>query len=159
MNGQIYALSREFLTNIEENPATNWCTLGRMTEDIETRVAGVCGILNAAHAQLVKLVAEVVETRAWDVPGIRTAEQWVAWKTGFSFVRAKQIVQIAGRSTELPVTLQTFTDGELSIDQVAVVAKYTPPRTMLRLPRSRSMQRCRSFEPSSGRTGRLWSRR
>ena len=99
-----------------------------MTADIETRVAGVCGILNAAHAQLVNLVAEVVETRAWDVPGIRTAEQWVAWNTGFSFARAKQIVQIAGRSTELPVTLQTFTDGELSIDQVAVVAKYTPPR-------------------------------
>ena len=101
--------------------------MGR-AEDLVSRLAAVCGVLNAAHAQLVQLVGEVVETGVWDVPGVRTIEQWLAWKTGLSSARAKQTVQIASRSKELPVTMQTFADGEVSIDQVAVVAKYTPAR-------------------------------
>jgi Domain of unknown function (DUF222)/HNH endonuclease len=99
-----------------------------MADDLEARLAAVCGVLNAAHAQLIQLVAEVVDTGVWDVPGVRTVEQWVAWKTGLAPARAKQTVQIASRSHELPVTLQSFAEGEVSIDQVAVVAKFTPAR-------------------------------
>jgi Domain of unknown function (DUF222)/HNH endonuclease len=99
-----------------------------MAEDLEARLASVCGVLNAAHAQLVQLVAEAVESGVWDVAGIRTAEQWIAWKTGIASARAKQMVQIASRSTELPVSMQTFADGEVSIDQIAVVTKFTPAR-------------------------------
>jgi Domain of unknown function (DUF222) len=94
--------------------------------DLETRIADVCGVLNAAHAQLVTLIAEAVETGVWDVAGIRGPQHWVAWKTGFSPARAKQIVHIATRSVDLPVTMNAFMDGELAIDQVAVVAKYVP---------------------------------
>jgi Domain of unknown function (DUF222) len=94
--------------------------------ELETRIADVCGVLNAAHAQLVTLIAEAVETGVWDVAGIRSPQHWVAWKTGFSPARAKQIVHIATRSAFLPVTMGAFTDGELAIDQVAVVAKYVP---------------------------------
>jgi hypothetical protein len=64
----------------------------------------------------------------WDVPGVRTAEQWIAWKTGIASARSKQMVQIASRSNELPVSMQTFADGEVSIDQIAVVTKFTPAR-------------------------------
>ena len=95
-------------------------------EDLETRLADVCGVLNAAHAQLVSLVAEALETGAWDVPGVRHAQHWVAWKTGLSPSRAKQIVQIASRTAELPVTLGMFADGELAVDQVAVVSRFVP---------------------------------
>jgi Domain of unknown function (DUF222)/HNH endonuclease len=116
------------LTKLTHRECANWCTIEGMAEDLETRLAAVCGVLNAAHAQLVQLVAEVVECGAWDVPGIRSVEQWVAWKGGFSSARAKQVVEISGRSNELPITLQSFADGEVSIDQVAVVAKYTPAR-------------------------------
>ena len=128
LDGRICALNRYFLTNLTNAETTNWCTLMDMAEDLESRLAAVCGVLNAAHAQLVQLVAEAVNTGEWDVPGIRTVEQWVAWKTALSHARAKQTVQIAARSTELPVTMQTFADREVSIDQVAVVAKYAPAR-------------------------------
>jgi hypothetical protein len=94
--------------------------------ELETRIADVCGVLNAAHAQLVTLIAEAVETGVWDVASIRSPQHWVAWKTGFSPARAKQIVHIASRSVDLPVTMNAFTNGELAIDQVAVVAKYVP---------------------------------
>jgi hypothetical protein len=116
------------LTDLTVLSITNWCTLEGMAEDLETRLAAVCGVLNAAHAQLVQLVGEVVETGMWDVPGIRTAEQWIAWKTGIASARSKQMVQIASRSNELPVSMQTFADGEVSIDQIAVVTKFTPAR-------------------------------
>ena len=39
--------------------------------------------------------------------------------------RAKQIVAIGRRQTELPVTFGAFAEGRLSVDQVAVVAKRT----------------------------------
>jgi Domain of unknown function (DUF222)/HNH endonuclease len=116
------------LTDLTVRAVTNWCTIVGMAEDLETRLAAACGVLNAAHAQLVQLVAEVVKTGIWDVPGIRTAEQWIAWKTGVASARAKQMVQIASRSHELPVSMQTFADGEVSIDQIAVVTKFTPAR-------------------------------
>jgi Domain of unknown function (DUF222)/HNH endonuclease len=128
LHGQICALSRYFLTILKFQARTNWCTIEGMAEDLETRLAAVCGVLNAAHAQLVQLMAEVVETGVWDVPGVRTAEQWLAWKSGLSSARAKQFVHIAKRSNELPATMQSFVDGEVSIDQVAVVARYTPAR-------------------------------
>jgi hypothetical protein len=96
------------------------------TADLETRFANVCGVLNAAHALLVSLVAEALETGAWEVPGVRCAQHWVAWKAGLSPARAKQIVQIASRTSELPVTLSMFAAGELAIDQVAVVSRFVP---------------------------------
>jgi Domain of unknown function (DUF222)/HNH endonuclease len=96
------------------------------TADLDTRIADVCGVLNAAHAQLVTLVAEALETNTWAVPGVRCAQHWLAWKAGLSPARSKQIVQIASRSSELPVTLSLFADGELAIDQVAVVSRFVP---------------------------------
>jgi Domain of unknown function (DUF222)/HNH endonuclease len=96
------------------------------TADLETRLADVCGVLNAAHAHLVSLVAEALETGAWEVPGVRCAQHWVAWKAGLSPARAKQIVQIASRTSELPVTHAMFAAGELAIDQVAVVSRFVP---------------------------------
>ena len=72
--------------------------------DLETRIADVCGVLNAAHAQLVSLVAEALETGAWDVAGIRGPQHWVAWKTGFSPARFKQVVHIASQLTALPIS-------------------------------------------------------
>ena len=59
-------------------------------------------------------------------PGVRSAQHWVAWKTGLSPARAKQIVQIASRTSELPVTHSMFAGGELAIDQVAVVSRFAP---------------------------------
>ena len=93
---------------------------------LEDRIARVCGHLNVLHAELVALTAESLATGAWCGQGIISASHWVAWQTGVSPERAKQIVHIAERSTELPVSYAAFTDGLLSIDQMAVVAKRAP---------------------------------
>ena len=57
--------------------------------EIEAALSEVCGQLNAAHARLVALVAEVLASRCWEGAGILTCAQWVAWKTGLSPDRAR----------------------------------------------------------------------
>jgi Domain of unknown function (DUF222) len=94
--------------------------------DIEKEVAEVCGILNVAHARLVDLVVEVLENDLWSGHGVNSPEFWVAWQTGMSPSRGKTIVDIARRRVDLPATLAAFSAGELSVDQVGAIAKYTP---------------------------------
>ena len=94
--------------------------------EIEAALSEVCGQLNAAHARLVALVAEVLASRCWEGAGILTCEQWVAWKTGLSPGRARDLVAVASRQGELPVTMAAFSAGELAVDQVVVVARHVP---------------------------------
>jgi len=96
-------------------------------EEIERGLASVCGQLNALHGQLVSLVAQALEERCWEGAGILSVEQWVAWKTGLSPARARDVVQLARRRGSLPATFRSLDDGELSVDQVTVVARHTPP--------------------------------
>jgi Domain of unknown function (DUF222) len=96
-------------------------------QEIEAGLALVCGELNAAHGRLVELVRQALDSRCWEGDGIHTCEQWVAWQTGLSPARARQVVQIARRRAELRVTVAALDAGALSVDQVAVVARHTPP--------------------------------
>lgn len=84
--------------------------------------------LNVLHAALVDAVAEALDGGLCEQWGIRSPEQWLAWQTGLSAGRARQLVHAARRKAELPVTFAAFADGELSLDQVVTVAKYTPAR-------------------------------
>ncbi len=95
-------------------------------ESLAQRIARLCGHLNAVHAQLVDAISEALETNAWHGWGVKTASHWVAWQTGLSPSRARSIVHIAERRHELPATYNAFANGEVAIDQVAVVAKYVP---------------------------------
>ena len=93
---------------------------------LQARIADLCGHLNVLHAQLVQTVVEAIEGDLWMQAGIKSVEHWLAWQTGLSPAHARQLVDTARRSAELPVTFAAFADGELSVDQVAVVAKHTP---------------------------------
>ena len=89
-------------------------------------MAHVCGLMNAATGRLVRLIARVLETEAWQGAGIRSASQWVAWKCGVSPARARSLVLMARRLSELPETRTAFEAGELCEDQVAVVCRHAP---------------------------------
>ena len=52
--------------------------------ELEATLAVVCGELNAAHARLVSLVGDALESNAWHGWGIHSPAQWVAWQTGLS---------------------------------------------------------------------------
>jgi hypothetical protein len=94
--------------------------------EIEAGLAEVCAELNAAHGRLVDLVAAALASRCWEGAGILSCEQWVAWHTGCSPNRARELVAVARRTAELPETVSALRSGGLSMDQVAVVATHTP---------------------------------
>ena len=58
--------------------------------------------------------------------GVRSPEHWLTMRAGLSPFRAKAIVRVARRHGELPTVMGEFADGQLSFDQVAVVARYAP---------------------------------
>ena len=89
-------------------------------------MAEVCGTLNMATGRLVSLIAEVLDTGAWEGWGIRSPEQWVSWKCGLSSGRARRLVAVARRLPELPATRSALQAGELAEDQVAQVCRHAP---------------------------------
>ena len=101
-------------------------TLESLQNRLEADLSVVCGHLNVLHERLVSLTREALETAAWENQGVNTPAAWLAWQTGLAPERAKQIVAMAQRQTELPVTFAAFAEGLLSVDQVAIVAKRTP---------------------------------
>jgi len=98
------------------------------TKRIERRLAEVSGHLNVLHAELVSLMAEVLEGGLWQGWGINTPAWWLAWHTGLSPHRARAVVAAAERFAELPVTMAAFAAGELAVDQVAPIVAYVPSR-------------------------------
>jgi hypothetical protein len=93
---------------------------------LEAALADVCGHLNALDARLVELVADALATEAWCQHGIASPAHWLAWKAGLTRSRAQQLVAIARRRSELPATIAAFERGELSVDQVAPIARRVP---------------------------------
>ena len=114
--------------------------------DLEAEIAGVCGLMNATAARLVALIAQVLEAGTWQVAGIHSPSQWVAWQCGVSPARARSLLSMARRLGELPLTSAAFEAGELCEDQVAVIARHAPAGTdaeMAELARSATVTQLR----------------
>jgi Domain of unknown function (DUF222) len=94
--------------------------------DAEEELASLCGVLNASYARLVTIVAAALVDESWAIAGVRSPEHWLTMRAGLSPFRAKAIVAVARRRGELPTVMGQFADGQLSLDQVMVVARFTP---------------------------------
>ena len=94
--------------------------------DAEQELASLCGVLNQSYARLVAIVAAALADESWAIAGVRSPEHWLTMRAGLSPFRAKAIVTVARRHGELSSVMAAFADGQLSFDQVAVVARYAP---------------------------------
>src|SRR5450759_2918191 len=94
--------------------------------EAEQELASLCGVLNASYARLVAIVAQALVDESWAIAGVRSPEHWLTMRAGLSPFRAKAIVAVPRRHDELPTVMGEFADGQLSLDQVAVVARYAP---------------------------------
>jgi len=101
-------------------------SMGNNADQVEDQIAEVCGILNVATGRLVSLIGRVLATESYAGAGIRSPEQWVAWKCGVSLGRARTLVAMARRLPELPATRAALEAGELAENQVAVICRHTP---------------------------------
>jgi hypothetical protein len=93
---------------------------------LEHELAALCGVLNQSHARLVAIVAQALQDESWAIAGVRSPEHWLVMRAGLSPFRAGQVVAVARRRGELPSVMGEFADGQLSLDQVVVVARYAP---------------------------------
>ena len=69
----------------------------------------------------------MLETEQWAECGIRSPEHWLIVRAGLSPARARDIVTLARRATELAEVVELLGAGRLGVDQASVVARYTPP--------------------------------
>ncbi|WP_460938456.1 DUF222 domain-containing protein, partial [Phycicoccus ginsengisoli] len=90
------------------------------------RTAAVAGALNAAHAELVEIAAQLLEGRHWGDGGFRSVEHYLVVRAGLSPAHARDVAAVARRRAELPVVAGAVAAGELSLDQAAVVAHHVP---------------------------------
>lgn len=85
------------------------------------------GTINVASAELVAVIAEVVEHETWSTAGgIKSPEHWVTWQCGVSPAHAQALVQTARRRAELPRSIELFEAGQITEDVMATVARRTP---------------------------------
>ncbi|HXH59189.1 HNH endonuclease signature motif containing protein [Iamia sp.] len=92
----------------------------------DDELAGVAGVRNAADARLVNLMVRALAEGLWQGHRVHTPVQWLMWRAGVSRQVARRVVALARRAPVLPVTMGMFTEGRLSFDQAATVARYTP---------------------------------
>ena len=109
--------------------STNPLVQARESRQLELweRTAAVAGRLNRAQAELVQIAAELITDRHWGDGGFKTPEHYLVVRAGLSPGHASDIVQVAKRRTELVEASAALDAGELSLDQVAVIARNVPP--------------------------------
>ena len=74
-----------------------------------------------------QIAAELITDRHWGDGGFKTPEHYLVVRAGLSPGHASDIVQVAKRRTELVEASAALDAGELSLDQVAVIARNVPP--------------------------------
>ena len=69
------------------------------------------------------LAARAVETNQWPGDGDRSAEHWLARRTGTTYGAARVALETSARVKGLPATEQAMRDGRLSAERAALVAQ------------------------------------
>jgi hypothetical protein len=96
-------------------------------DSADIAVNDIVGVLNSQHAALVdRVVVLLGDSRLWAGEGMTSMSAWVAWRAGMSPAMARSVVAIAERVAELPASSDAFRRGELSLDQMATIARNAP---------------------------------
>ncbi|WP_200956826.1 DUF222 domain-containing protein, partial [Phycicoccus sp. Root563] len=104
-------------------PGGGW---GVRNQALWERTAAVAGRLNRAQAELVDIIDEVMTDRHWGEGGFKSTRALPRRPRRLSHAHAADIVAVARRRTELTDAAVALEAGELSLDQVAVLARHIP---------------------------------
>src|SRR6478752_1930318 len=98
----------------------------RRQQELWARTAAVAGRLNRAQGELVEIAVELIEDGHWGDGGFKTPEHYLVVRAGLSPAHAADVVRVARRRSELVEASAALGAGELSLDQVAVLARAVP---------------------------------
>jgi len=102
---------------------------GRMLADRvrDERLSRITGVLNTHHAALVDETVDLLANEdEWVGPGVWTIESYLQWRCGVSLATARHLASIARRVDDLPLSVAAFRRGELTLDQMATIARRAP---------------------------------
>ena len=85
-------------------------------------LAQLAGQRNAIDARIVEIAAEMDRDELCGSTGARSVAALVAWKIGVSSANARTITTIARRLPEFPRCAARMREGQLSLDQLGVIA-------------------------------------
>ncbi|APE16187.1 HNH endonuclease signature motif containing protein [Mycolicibacterium pallens] len=92
-------------------------------EVVFEELAELAGQRNAIDGRIVELVAELDHGNLCGMTGARSVAAVVAWKLGTSTANANTISTVAQRLPEFPRCVAALREGQLSVDQVGVIAE------------------------------------
>jgi hypothetical protein len=94
---------------------------------VDDVLSSTAGHLNAQHGRLVSAAVWMLDNVSeWQGDGLWTPDAYIRWRTGVSQTTATKVVAVAERAAEFPHCVTTMQRGELSLDQMAPVAKHAP---------------------------------
>lgn len=93
---------------------------------VQARLAELQGIINAAEGEMAAVVAGAIADDVCSGPGVETPAKFLAWRTGVSSTRARNIVALAERLDEVPTCAAAVRAGALTLDQAALIARHVP---------------------------------
>ena len=91
--------------------------------DAARLVSAFAELERLASAGKALVAARAAETNQWRSGGDRSAEHWLARKSGTTVGAAKDTLATAERLKALPATAEAVRDGRLSPTQAAIVAE------------------------------------
>lgn len=91
------------------------------------RANDLAGGLNRLYAALVAVTVSVIAADDWGAHGgVRSPEHWLALRAGLAAATAGQAVALARRASMLLLMIRLLDEGQLSLDQAAVIARHVP---------------------------------
>nr|WP_082960332.1 MULTISPECIES: HNH endonuclease signature motif containing protein [unclassified Mycobacterium] len=95
---------------------------GARLDGLFDELAELAGQRNAIDSRIVDIVAELERDELCGSTGARSVAALVAWKLGLSSTNAHTITTVARRLDAFPRCAQAMREGQLSLDQVGVIA-------------------------------------
>src|SRR3954469_8475051 len=92
------------------------------------RIRDLVEVINRAQAELARTVRVADSKQAFAGDGQKTAQSWLRGHCRLSRSAAAQVVRTGRALQQLPAAEQAHAAGELTADQVDVIAKITGPR-------------------------------
>src|SRR5437660_12358609 len=87
------------------------------------------GLMSAAHAQLLTLVADYDRRQDWREDGATSMADWLVARLGLSHRQAREWVRVARSVEEMPTLAAAYGEGRLSFDQLAPATRLAGPGT------------------------------
>jgi hypothetical protein len=92
-------------------------------DEAAARICELAGNINAAQAEMAKLVADFDARELWSGYGIRTCQHWMTINTGVNEHTATELLRVGHALETLPQLRDAFESGQLSLDKVRMVTR------------------------------------